>query len=201
MTGAARLSAELERVARLCGRRGSTLGDLAGGLSPRDHALLTLCLALCVCHPFPLLGLAVPIGLAMTVAGARMAAGLGPWIPARWASLALPGKTLERVFSAAARGALRFERAVPHGGLRGRLASRVERVNGAAIALCGVLLVLPLPPPTNFPPAFAAGLLSLAVLLESPAWLGLAYLALGLNLLAFGALAAWGWGGLKALLS
>jgi hypothetical protein len=195
----ARLSAELERLGAICRERPLTVGELLPGLAPRDQALLTAVLAACFLHPIPLLGISTVFGFVVVLAGARMACGLGLWVPARWHGRRLPGRTLGRVFTAGAALMRRFEHLIKP---RGRWLSAhplTERVSGGAIALCGLLLALPAPPGMNFVPSIPILLLSLGILEEDLLLLAAGYVGMVLNILLFGGLALAGWSGLRAL--
>jgi len=196
----ARLSAELERLAATCRAKSPTVGDLLPGVVPRDQAILTAILSVGFLHPVPMPGVSVIFGLVIAVAGARMALGKGPWVPRRWHGRSLPGRQLEKAFSAGAALMRKCERVIRP---RGRWLSAqpwTQRANGGAIAFCGLLLALPAPPGTNFPPATAILLLSIGTLEEDLLFLAAGYVALALNVVFFGAIALLGWGGVKALL-
>jgi len=195
----ARLSAELERLAAACRERSLTFAELLPGAAPRDQALLTAVLSIGFCHPIPLPGLSTVCGLIIAAAGARMAWGLGPWVPRRWRARPLPGRRLEKVFAAGAALMRRCERVVKP---RGRWLSAhpwTQRASGGAIALCGLLLAAPAPPGTALPPAAAILLLSVGTLEEDLLFLAAGYVALALNILFFGAIFWMGWSGLRAL--
>jgi hypothetical protein len=196
----ARLSAELERLSALCGRKSLTVGELVPGSDPRDQAFLTAILSVGFLHPIPLPGLSIIFGLIIAAAGARMARGLGPWVPERWRDRLLPGRRLEKVFAVGAALMRRCERVVKPRGLWFFVRPWAQRVNGWAIAFCGLLLAAPAPPGTNFPPAVAILLLSVGTLEEDLLFLAAGYAALALNIIFFGAIVWLGWGGVRALL-
>lgn len=196
-----RLSEQLLLLAERCAGERVTFRTLLPGLDSRDHALLTLFLALCFMHPFPIPGLSQILGLLIVIAGARMTQGLGPWIPERWLDHGLPGKALGKVLGFSGRQLKRVEVLIRP---RGRFLTShpwVRRLNGAAIVACGLLILLPLPPPTNFPPATALLLLSIGVLEDDAVLLGLGYAVLLATTVFFGALFVLGMAGVKSLWS
>jgi hypothetical protein len=195
----ARLSAELERLAIACKTDSLTIGDLVPGAAPRDQALLTAILAAGFMHPIPLPGLSMIFGLIIAAAGIRMAQGSGPWVPERWKNRSLPGRRLQKVFTVGAALVRKCEKVVKPRGRRLSAQPWIQRVNGGAIALCGLLLAAPAPPGTNLPPAAAILLLSVGTLEDDLLFLAAGYVALALNVLFFGAIAWLGWGGVKAL--
>lgn len=185
------LCEELEAIAAVCRSGKPTFRDLLRGTTHRDHALLTLFLSLCFMHPFPMFGVSTVLGGAILVAGVRMSMGKGPWVPERWRDRPLPGKSLAKVFGFAAKGMRRLEViARPRGAWVEH--PWVRRANGAAAAFCGLLIMMPLPPPTNFPPALALMLLSIGILKSDALWLAAGYCALAANIAFFTALLFYG---------
>lgn len=196
-----RLSARLLRMSGACCGPTVTLRELLPGLGRGDHALVTLLVAVCFMHPFPMPGLSVALAAAALVAGARMALGRGVWMPRAFAERPLPARAPGKLFALAARLAARTE-----GLIRPRAAWLTARpwsgaANGAAIAACGLMLLIPLPPPTNLPPAFALLLLSLGVLESDGVLVALGYLATALSAAFFVAVFALGWAGVSALVA
>lgn len=196
-----RLSEELDLLASRCRGETVTFRLLLPGLTPRDHALFTLFISLCFMHPFPMPGLSTFLGAAVLIAGGRMLMGMGPWIPRRLLDRSLPARPLEKAFSTASRGMLKLEKLTCPRGLIFIRHAWVRKANGAAVAGCGLLILMPLPPPTNFPPAAVLLLLSIGILEEDSLFLGLGYLALALNILLFGAIAALGISGVRSFLA
>lgn len=182
---------ELEEMAAFCRRGKPTFRGLLRGTTPRDHALLTLFLSLSFLHPFPMFGVSTVLGGAILVAGVRMSLGMGPWVPESWRDRTLPGPTMAKVFGFAAKAMKKLETvARPRG-------AWVEhpwmwRLNGVAAAFCGLLIILPLPPPTNFPPALALLLLSIGILKSDALWLAAGYCALAANVAFFTAILVYG---------
>ncbi|MEK7859653.1 MAG: exopolysaccharide biosynthesis protein [Elusimicrobiota bacterium] len=194
-----RLSGHLLLLAERCAGERVTFRTLLPGLDSRDHALLTLFLALCFMHPFPIPGISQILGIMIVIAGARMSQGLGPWIPERWLDHGLPGGVLGKVLGFSGRQLRRVEYLIKP---RGRFLTAhpwVRRLNGAAIVCCGLLVLLPLPPPTNFPPAIALMLLSIGVAEDDVVLLGLGYAALLATTVLFGAILVLGMAGVRML--
>lgn len=196
-----RLSSELARLAAACKTGGVTLRSLVPKHDARAHALVTVLFSVCFLHPIPMPGVSLVFGAIIAIAGARMAARRGLWVPERWLDRPLPAAALAVVFGAGHRVALKLE-----GLIKPRwewLASHEHavRFHGAAVAVCGLLLLIPLPPPTNFPPATAALILAVGVLERDAVVLAAGYLAFLLNLAFFGAIAVLGWHGAAALLA
>lgn len=193
-----RLSEEFTRLAELCAGETVTFRSLLGEMRPRDQALLTLVLSAAFLHPIPMPGISTLCGLAIMAVGARMAMGKPPWLPARWRDRPLPAAFFRAVFRVFARVLKPMERFTRP---RGRFLAAhpaTRRVNGGLLAFVGLLIIVPLPPPTNFPPAFAGFFLSVGVLEDDLAVLGLGWVFVALNVLFFGAIAVFGYDGIVA---
>lgn len=74
----------------------------------------------------------------------------------------------------------------------------VQRINGFIIFICGLLLMLPLPPGTNFTPGLTVFLLSIGILEEDGLFVLLGYFAFLINLAFFILLPIWGFETLEA---
>jgi hypothetical protein len=174
------------------------IGTALERLGERGHALSVLVFGAPFLFPLPLPGLSMPFGVVLLVVGTRMSRGLGPWLPPRWARREIPASTARGMVRAAERilGVVECM-ARPRGRWNGRRAATT--LNGFAIATCGALLALPLPPGTNFPPASAALLISLGILEEDDVFLFLGYAALVVNLAFFALLAYFGAAGFEWL--
>ena len=129
-----------------------------------------------------------------------MALGLGPWVPQRWHGRPLPARRLEKVFAAGARLMRKSDWLIKPRGLRFCAHLWTQRANGAAIALCGLLLAAPTPPGTAMPPAVAILLISVGTLEADALFLAAGYAALALNIALFGAMGAAAWRGARMLL-
>ena len=194
-----RLSEEFRRLAGLCAGETVSLRVLLGNMTPRDQAVLTLVLSAAFLHPVPMPGISTLFGMVIAVCGWRISLGKGPWIPKRWLERELPARFLGKVFEFFAGAFNPVERLVRP---RGRwLAAHpgMRRANGLALALMGILIVVPLPPPTNFPPAIGGVLLSAGVLEDDLLVIGLGWVGVALNVLIFGAIAIYGWEGVQAV--
>lgn len=196
-----RLSAEFARLADVCRGGEVTLRRLVPAQDARAHALIIVFLSICFLHPIPMPGVSMLFGSIIAVAGVRMAARRGLWVPERWLDRPLPAKALGIVFDASHRVALKLERVLKPRWERLASHEHAIRAHGCAVAVCGFLLLVPLPPPTNFPPATAALLLALGLLERDALVLAAGYVAFLLNLVFFGAVAAFGLQGVRALVS
>lgn len=201
MSAPPRLSSEFDRLATACRAGGVTLRALVPKQDARAHALVTVLFSVCFLHPIPMPGVSMVFGTIIAIAGLRMAARRGLWVPERWLDRPLPAAALAVVFSAGRRVALKLESVIKPRWAWLASHEHAVRFHGAAVAVCGFLLLIPLPPPTNFPPAAAALILAVGVLERDALVLAAGYLAFLLNLAFFGAIAVLGWQGAAALLT
>ncbi|MBI3297816.1 MAG: exopolysaccharide biosynthesis protein [Elusimicrobia bacterium] len=187
-----RPSEDFARLAADCAGETVTFRRLLGDMTPRDQALLTLMLSAAFLHPVPMPGISTLFGAVIALCGWRMSRGKGPWIPARWIDKPLPARFLRAVFGVFARLLGKLESV-----LRPRarfLAAHpaLRRANGAGLMFVGFLILVPLPPPTNFPPAIAGFLLSAGILEDDLLFVALGWLAVALNAVIFGLIAVYG---------
>lgn len=194
-----RLSEEFRRLAELSSGETVTLRALLGEMGPRDHALLTLMLSASFLHPIPMPGVSQLFGLLMFYAGSRMARGLGPRFPKRWLDRPIPAKFLSVVFGAFARITSWFEHLVKPRGKFLAAHPGTRRANGVGLCIIGGLILLPLPPPTNFPPAIAGFVLSAGIAEDDLLFVTLGWCLVLLNLAIFGAIAVYGFDGVRAV--
>lgn len=153
-----------------------------------------LAMAILACLPFLLPisipGTSGPFGLLIVLVGIGIAANAVPWLPRFLLHRRLPTRYVEPVMRRGADLFARLERM-----LRPRLTWLVDGriagiVNGAALALAGVLLALPIPMiGTNSPPAWAALLLAAGLLERDGAVLIAGHVVCALSLAFFAGLA------------
>lgn len=194
-----RLSELLLELSTRCSHEKVSLEKLIELMSVRGHALLTLFLGVPFVLPMPVPGLSTLLGAVVVLIGLAMLRGRPPWVPKRWKQYTLPGPLVAKICRAAGKVIRSIEHVVKP---RGRAFVRHEwnqRVVGAMLAACGFLLALPLPPGTNFPPGLAILVLSLAALEEDSVLLVVGHVLMLANLLLFGALAVFGFDGVRWL--
>jgi hypothetical protein len=188
------LEDELERLLNICRSSPSfTLRRLFAETAPEDQAIITFLLSLPFLLPLPLPGLSIPFGGVIFFAGLRMFLGKSFWLPPKMADKELPSELALKVFSKAKPLARHFSKWVKP---RGRFFSRHpgnKRFSFFLICCCGFLLLLPLPPGTNAPPAFTVAALSLGVLEEDGLYLVVGYISFFLISLLFLSLPFWGY--------
>jgi hypothetical protein len=149
-----------------------TIGQMVEILRGRGLFMIVILLCLPFLSPVSVPGISIPFGLAIAFSGLRIAFGREPWVPDWVLRRSLPPRVLEKIVKVGIRLHERLERII-----RARLifvlrgAGKV--VAGAAIAVAGVFLSLPIPPPfplTNTIPSLAIILICLG-LMERDGWL------------------------------
>jgi hypothetical protein len=117
--------------------------------------------------PVTIPGISTPFGLAIALCGLRIAFGHKPWLPAMILNRSISYHALEKMVQAGCRIYGKLEKV-----LRPRLSfflvgPGMTMLVGAAIAVSGVALSLPIPPPfilTNTIPGFAIVFLALGLM-------------------------------------
>lgn len=190
------VSQSLGELAAALPEEGLTLHELLERIGEQGLLLVSILLSVPFLLPW-LPGTSTPFGILIVLIGLGIMLDRVPWLPKFLTRRRLPAATLARVLRGGARVFARIERV-----LRPRLLlltdrATVNRVNGAALALSGVLLAAPLPIPlTNTFPAWAVLFLAAGMLERDGYMLVAGYLALAVSLayfvlLALLALAPW----------
>lgn len=159
-----RLSDQFRALALECEHEVLTVAELFAALGVRGHAFLALIFSIPFVLPVPLPGLSILFGVFVAIAGLGISFNFKLWAPQWIMRRSLPGLLLAKIFRASASLLQKIEKI-----LRPRMFSVSESVSirlvaGFMIALSGMILALPLPPGTNFPPASVCVLLSLGIL-------------------------------------
>jgi hypothetical protein len=195
-----RLSSELAKLRSLCGENKIPLGLLVDAMSARSHGLLTLFFSLPFMLPIPVPGLSVLFGLIIAAAGLSMAVGRKPYLPKKLLNKEVSGKMIGKILDKATKASKSVERFIkPRGNFIAR-SGWIRPLNGLMISTCGLLLALPLPPGTNFPPAVAILLLSIGSLEEDAAVMVLGYCMFAVNIAIFAGLFVFGANGMKLMM-
>ncbi len=160
-SAAKRLSEELLELAQNFPHAEIRLRDLMERFEGRVYTLFLIILSLPFCQPIPLAGLSTPFGLVILLLGLRFAFRRQPWLPQKLLDAKLPSKLLLKILVGGGKVLGMLERF-----LRPRFFSvfdyrLTQFLGGAAISLCGFLLLLPLPIPlSNLLPALVVVILA-----------------------------------------
>jgi hypothetical protein len=197
---ARKLSEVIEQLIAEFRERPVTLREVIVVLQGRAYLLLMLLLSLPFLLPVPLPGLSTLLGSVIAVIALRLVLGQNPWLPARLLDRELPPKFFPSLL-AGARRVLRFLEVM----LKPRMlwltqSSLLLRFHALVILLASLVLLLPLPPGTNFPPALCIVIMAGGLLERDGRFILAGYVALALNGAFFAALAIygqrlveWGW--------
>ena len=186
-----KLSEELERLIQEFQTRSVTLRELIVVLQGRAYDLLLLLLALPFLLPIPLPGLSVAFGTVIAVISARLVLGQRPWLPQRLLDTTLPPKFFPLLLGSARRIIRVFEVL-----LRPRLLwitmPPLPQLHAFLIFVAALVLLLPLPPGTNFPPAVVIVVMAGGLLERDGLFVLAGYVAFALNILFFALFAFYG---------
>ena len=162
-----RISDALRRLLREADGRPLTIREMVEILHGRGLQFVVILLCLPFLAPVTVPGISIPFGLAIALCGLRIAFGHKPWLPAFILDRSISYSVLERMVhfgctiyekvEKVVRPRLEFLLAGPGMGI----------LIGSAIALSGIFLSLPIPPPfplTNTIPGFAIICLSLGLM-------------------------------------
>ncbi len=174
---ARKLSEELESIAA---DREVTLREVIVVLQGRAYNLLMLLLALPFLLPIPLPGLSTVLGLVISIIAARLTLGQKPWLPARLLDKKLPQKFFPTVIGGARR-VLRFLEVMMRPRLLWLTSPRFVQLHSFIIFLAAAVLLLPLPPGTNFPPALCIVIMACGLLERDGLFILGGYVAGALN--------------------
>lgn len=140
-----------------------TLREVIVVLQGRAYNLLMLLLALPFLLPVPLPGLSTVLGLVIALIAARLTLGQKPWLPARLLDKKLPRKFFPTVIGGARRF-LRFLEVMLRPRLLWLTSPLLVQLHSFIIFLAACVLLLPLPPGTNFPPAVCIVVMAVGLL-------------------------------------
>ncbi len=199
-----KLSEVLEHLIATFHTRSVTLREVIVVLHGRAYNLLMLLLALPFLLPMPLPGLSSVLGFVIAAIALRLTLGQKPWLPARLLDRELPPRFFPTLLGGARR-VLRFLEVMLKPRLLWLTASPVlVQLHAFIILVAAVVLLLPLPPGTNFTPAVCIVIMAGGLLERDGRFIVAGYLAFVLNAVFFTLLAiygqrffqmVWGWFG------
>ena len=162
-----RISDALRRLLREANGQSLTVREMVKILHGRGLQFVVILLCLPFLLPVSIPGISMPFGLAIAVSGLRIAFGHRPWLPEFVLNRSISYSVLERMVHFGCTIYEKVEKVI-----RPRLNILLDgpgmaMMIGLAIALSGVFLSLPIPPPfplTNTIPGFAIICLSLGLM-------------------------------------
>ena len=180
-----KLSEVIEHLIAGFHTRPVTLREVILVLQGRAYNLLMLLLALPFLLPVPLPGLSSLLGAVIAVIALRLSLGQKPWLPQRLLDRELPPKFFPTLL-AGARRVLRLLEVM----LKPRMlwltnAPLLRQLHSLVILIAALVLILPLPPGTNFPPALCIVIMAGGLLERDGRFVLAGYLAFAFNGLFF----------------
>jgi hypothetical protein len=162
-----RISDALRRVLREANGQAMTVREMVKILHGRGLQFVVILLCLPFLAPVTIPGISMPFGLAIALSGLRIAFGHRPWLPEFILNHRISFPVLEKMVHFGCAIYEKVEKVI-----RSRLYVLLDgpgmgMLIGLAIALSGVFLSLPIPPPfplTNTIPGFAIICLSLGLM-------------------------------------
>jgi hypothetical protein len=172
--------------------RSVTLREVIGVLHGRAYNLLMLLLALPFLLPLPMPGLSSALGLVIAAIALRLTLGQKPWLPARLLDRPLPPKFFPTLLGGARRILRLLEVMLKPRQLWLTASPLLGQLHAFIIFVAAVVLLLPLPPGANFPPAVCIVIMAGGLLERDGRFILAGYLAFALNGVFFALLAIYG---------
>lgn len=161
-------------------------------LQGRAYQLLMLLLSLPFLLPIPLPGLSFLLGAVIGVIALRLTLGQKPWLPARLLDRELPPKFFPMLLAGATRVLRLLEVMLKPRHLWLTESPLLLQLHAFIIFVAAFVLLLPLPPGTNFPPALCIILMAGGLLERDGRFILAGYLAFALNVVFFALFAIYG---------
>jgi hypothetical protein len=187
-----KLSEVLEQLITEFQTRRVSLREVIVVLQGRAYNLLMLLLALPFLLPLPLPGLSSVLGLVIAAIALRLTLGQKPWLPASLLDRELPPKFFPTLLGGARR-VLRFlEVMLKPRQLWLTASPLLGQLHAFIILMAALVLLLPLPPGTNFPPALYIVIMAGGLLERDGRFILAGYLAFAFNGVFFALFAIYG---------
>jgi len=187
-----KLSETLEQLITEFHTRRVTLREVIVVLQGRAYNLLMLLLALPFLLPVPLPGLSTVLGLVIAVIALRLTLGQKPWLPARLLDRELPPKFFPTLLGGARRVLRLLEVMLKPRQLWLTASPLLVQLHAFIILTAALVLLLPLPPGTNFPPALCIVIMAGGLLERDGRFILAGYLAFAFNGVFFAWFAIYG---------
>nr|AOO54564.1 protein exod [uncultured bacterium] len=180
-----RLSDDFLILSRNCKNKAMNLKEFLNFAGSRSRALITAACSLPFVFFVPLPGLSIIFGLLVVFAGCSIVRDRPLWIPRFLQKKKIPGNVAAKIFSKGSAILKKIEKvAYPRISFFHRHPFW-QKFNGCLVAICGVLLMLPLPPGTNFTPGLNAFLISIGILEEDGLFILAGYFVFLINMFLF----------------
>jgi hypothetical protein len=187
-----KLSDVLQQLITEFHMRRVTLREVIVVLQGRAYNLLMLLLALPFLLPVPLPGLSSILGLVIAAIALRLTLGQKPWLPARLLDRELPPKFFPTLLGGARRVLRLLEVMLKPRQLWLTSSPLLVQLHASIILVSSLVLLLPLPPGTNFPPAICIVVMAGGLLERDGRFILGGYLAFAFNCVFFALFAIYG---------
>ncbi|MBW8780741.1 MAG: exopolysaccharide biosynthesis protein [Verrucomicrobia bacterium] len=187
-----KLSEEMDRLIAEFHMRSVSLREVIVVLQGRAYNLLMLLLAVPFLLPVPIPGLSIVLGLVIAIIAARLTLGQRPWLPARLLDRKLPPKFFPTLLGGARRLLRCFEVMLKPRLLWLTAPPFLPQLHAFIIFVAASVLLLPLPPGTNFPPALCIVIMAGGLLERDGLFILGGYVAFALNGVFFALFAIYG---------
>lgn len=187
-----KLSAVLLHIIATFQERPVRLREVIALLQGRAYLLLMLLLSLPFLLPIPLPGLSFLLGSVIAVIAMRLTLGQKPWLPDRLLDRELPPKFFPSLLAGASRVLRLLEVMLKPRQLWLTDSPLLVQMHAFIIFVAAFVLLLPLPPGTNFPPALCIILMAGGLLERDGRFILAGYFAFALNVVFFGLFAIYG---------
>lgn len=187
-----KLSEVMEQLIEEFHERPVTLREVIGVLQGRAYNLLMLLLAMPFLLPLPLPGLSTALGLVIAVIALRLTLGQKPWLPASLLDRGLPPRFFPTLLGGARRVLRMLEVMLKPRLLWLTSSSLLGQLHAFIILIAALVLLLPLPPGTNFPPALCIVIMAGGLLERDGLFVLGGYLAFAFNGVFFALFAIYG---------
>lgn len=187
-----KLSETLEHLIAEFHTRPVTLREVIVILQGRAYNLLMLLLALPFLLPIPLPGLSTVLGLVIAAISLRLTLGQKPWLPAHMLDRKLPPRFFPTLLSGARRVLRLLEVMLKPRQLWLTASPLLVQLHAFIILAAAAVLILPLPPGSNFPPALCIVIMAGGLLERDGHFILAGYLMFALNIVFFALFAIYG---------
>ena len=168
------------------------LREVIALLQGRAYLLLMLLLSLPFLLPIPMPGLSFLLGGVIAVIALRLTLGQKPWLPVRLLDRELPPKFFPTLLAGASRVLRLLEVMLKPRQLWLTASPLLVQLHAFIIFVAAFVLLLPLPPGTNFPPALCIILMAGGLLERDGRFILAGYFAFALNVVFFALFAIYG---------